>query len=157
MRRLAILLACASLAACGSEPADPQANQVQVEEPSAEEAPGNAALAPEETDNTTSPTAPSTTAVPAAFRGTWAGTEALCGEHSHPSRLVISDRTVRFYESVLEVARVEEIGPREINIVGTATGEGTTRPAEYHYSLDAAGDTLTDQGGGGMVRTRCAS
>lgn len=153
MRVLPLLLACASLAACGDDPAAPSANNAtEVAEPAAEA--GNAAMPPVEGGNASS-TAPELAAVPAAFHGTWAESEALCADRSHPSRLVISERTLRFYESVLEVARVEPIGPREINIVGTATGEGTTRPAEYHFSVDAAGATLTDQAGGGMVRRRC--
>ena len=160
MRRLAILLACASLAACGGDPGEPQANQAN--EAAGEEAPaaapGNVTSPPGEVDNA-QPAAPepAPAPIPAAFRGTWAESEALCADRSHPSRLVISGGSLRFYESVFGVARVDRIGPREINIIGTATGEGTTRPAEYHVSLDAAGDTLTDQGGGGMVRTRCAS
>ena len=155
MRRLAILLVCASLAACGGDPVEPQANQTAREEaPTA--APGEATPPVADEDNA-QPAAPEPAPVPAVFRGTWAETEALCADRSHPSRLVIAGGSLRFYESVFEVARVDRIGPREINIIGTATGEGTTRPAEYHVSLDAAGDTLTDQGGGGMVRRRCAS
>jgi hypothetical protein len=155
VRRLAILLACASLAACGGDQGQPQANQSAREEAPAA-ALGNAASLVADEDNAQA-AAPEPAPVPAAFRGTWAETEALCADRSHPSRLEISGGALRFYESVFEVARVDRIGPREINIIGTATGEGTTRPAEYHFSLDAAGDTLTDQGGGGMVRTRCAS
>ena len=157
MRRLAILLACASLAACGGDPVEPQANQTAGEEAPAA-APGNATPPVADVDNT-QPAAPepAPAPVPVAFRGIWAETEALCADRSHPSRLEISGGALRFYESVFGVARVDRIGPREINIIGTATGEGTTRPAEYHFSLDAAGDTLTDQGGGGMVRRRCAS
>jgi hypothetical protein len=158
VRGLAILLACASLAACGGDPGEPQENQVQAAtEPEAAAAvPGNAMPPPTEVDNA-QPTAPDPAPVPAAFRGTWAESEALCADRSHPSRLVISAATLRFHESVLGVARVDRIGPREINIIGTATGEGTTRPAESHYSIDAAGETLTDEAGGGMVRRRCAS
>ena len=156
MRSIALLLACAALAACGGEPAAPQANQAT--ETAEQEAPaadsGNAVMPPAEPGNGNN-AAPDAASVPAAFRGTWAENEALCAERSHPSRLVIEERRLRFYESVMDVARVEAIGPREINIVGIATGEGTTRPAEYHYSHDAAGDTLTDEAGGGMVRRRC--
>ena len=155
MRRLAILVACASLAACGGDPVEPQANQIAQEEAPAA-APGNATPPVADEDNA-QPAAPEPAPVPVAFRGIWAETEALCADRSHPSRLEISGGALRFYESVFGVARVDRIGPREINIIGTATGEGTTRPAEYHFSLDAAGDTLTDQGGGGMVRRRCAS
>jgi hypothetical protein len=158
MRTLAILMACASLTGCGSNPAEPMANQV-AETPEAQApaaASRNAALSSAEDDNATA-TAPRPTAVPSAFRGAWAEGRWICGDRSHLSRLVISADTLRFYESELQVARVEQIGPREINIIGIATGEGTTRPAEYHYSIDAAGETLTDEAGGGMVRTRCSS
>ena len=149
MRVFPLLLACASLAACGGEPTTPSANNAT----EAAEA-GNAAMPPVEGGNASS-TAPELAPVPAAFQGTWAESEAVCADRAHPSRLVISGGTLRFYESVLEVARVDAIGPREINVIGTATGEGTTRPAEYHFSVDAVGATLTDQAGGGMVRRRC--
>jgi hypothetical protein len=153
VKPLAILLACASLAACGTDPAEPPANNAtEAATPAA--APGNA-MPPSTEDSNASSTAPEPAPVPTAFRGTWAESEALCGDPSHPSRLVISGGSLRFHESVLEVARVDNVGPREINIIGTATGEGTTRPAEYHYSIDAAGATLTDLAGGGMVRRRC--
>jgi hypothetical protein len=153
VRPFALLLACASLVACGGDPAEQQANRAEaVGEPTGG-APAEAAPPSAEAGNISSGPAPAP--VPAAFRGTWAETEALCGDPADPSRLVIAGRTLRFHASVLEVARVEQLGPREINIVSTAAGEGTTRPAEYHVSIDAAGDTLTDQGGGGMVRRRC--
>ena len=154
MRPLFLLPACASFAACGGEPAAPQANIADTkgqEAPAAE--PGDATTSPEA--GNTSPAAPEPASVPAAFRGIWAESAVLCADRSHPSRLVISEGTLRFHESVLDVARVEAIGPRAINIIGTATGEGTTRPAEYHYSIDVAGETLTDEAGGGMVRRRC--
>ena len=155
MRTLAILLACASIAACGSEPTQAPENQ-SVEAngqgaPAAE--PDNAAAPAAEIENEAG--APEPAPIPAAFRGIWAETEALCDNLSDPSRLVISGRTLRFPTFVVEVARVDTIGPREINIISTAAGEGTDKPAEHHVSIDAAGETLTDQGGGGMVRRRC--
>ena len=154
MNRMSLVFACSILlGACGERGAEVAAsNNLVVTEatPAAEpdadnhqqpEAPGQADPAP----------------IPAPFRGTWAETQADCGDPAHISRLVISGTTLRFYESLETVARVERLGPREINIYVTATGEGTTRPAEHHFSLDAAGDTLTDEGGGGMVRRRCGA
>jgi hypothetical protein len=148
VRPYALILACALLAACSGDPAEPRENQATTEG-----ALGNAAPPSAAADNTSTAAEPAP--IPAAFRGTWAESEALCGDSSHPSRLVLTGGMVRFHDSVLQVASVEEVGPREINITGTAPGEGTTRPEEYHVSIDAAGDTLTDQGGGGMVRHRC--
>lgn len=153
MRAHALVLACALLAACTGDPAEPQPNQAEAEVATTEEAPGNAASPSTESDKPS--TAPAAAPIPAAFRGTWAENETLCGDPSHHSRLVIAGGTLRFHDRVVEVARVEAPGPREINIIGTEPGEGTTRPAEHHFSIDSAGDTLTDQAGGGTVRRRC--
>jgi hypothetical protein len=156
VRPVAILMACAMVGACAGEPADPQDNRpgeiAAANAPT--DVPVNAATPSAEDENDASP-ATEPAAVPAAFRGTWAETVALCGNRSHTSRLEISERSLRFYESVMEVDRVEQLGPREINVIGTSTGEGTTRSSERHFSLDAAGETLTDEAGGGMVRRRC--
>ena len=158
MRRFAILVACASLAACGGEPADPQGDGPgEIPEANAlTNVPTNPATPTAEAEND-SPAAAQPAAVPEAFQGTWAESEADCGDRSHVSRLVIEERRLRFYESVMEIAGVEQLGPREINITGTSTGEGTTRPSERHLSLDATGETLTDEAGGGMVRRRCGN
>lgn len=154
MRAHALVPACALLVACNGDPAEPQPNQAEAEVATAEEAPGSAT--PPSTESDKPSAAPAAAApIPVAFRGTWAESETLCGDPSHHSRLVIAGGTLRFHDSMVEAARVEALGPREINIIGTGPGEGTTRPAEHHFSIDAAGDTLTDQGGGGMVRRRC--
>lgn len=98
------------------------------------------------------PNPPVPAPIPAAFRGIWAESRALCADLSHPMRLVVSGRTLRFHESVVEESRVDVAGPRRIRVVGTATGEGETRPAVYRLTLDAAGDRLTVND---AVRVRC--
>ena len=155
MRRGATLTALL-LAACGAPEPAPEVNAVNGAAAIPEAAPplDNAMPPFAEVDNA-HPIAPEPAPIPAAFRGVWAESEALCGDLSHPSRLVISGATLRFHESLMTVADVQAIGPREVNLIGSATGEGTTRAAEYHFSLDAAGRTLTDGAGGGMVRVRC--
>ena len=154
MRAFAILLACAPIAACGSEPEAPRETVENAEQEVPAAAPGNQSTSLTH-GNESDPASPEPAPIPAAFRGIWAEAESLCADLAHPSRLVISGATLRFHESVAEVARVDRIGPREINIIGTAPGEGTSEPAEHHFSIDAAGETLTDQGGGGTVRRRC--
>jgi hypothetical protein len=155
MKRGGFLFALLLLVACGeSVPADNEAAELPAGEVSA---PAEAEPSPQpaEAGNAPAPT-PDAAVIPAAFRGIWAETEALCADRSHHSRLVVSGATLRFYESVVTVSGVEEPRPREIVVEGSATGEGTTRPAEYHFSINPAGDTLTDEAGGGMVRRRCA-
>ena len=147
------LVGLSMLAACGTEPA----RDAEEPSPAANESAGPVA-SPDGASDAPAPDPsglPREAPIPAGFRGVWAETEALCGDLAHPSRLVISGIALRFHEAVATIDRVERLGPREVNIYVTAAGEGTTRPAEYHYSLDAAGETLTDEAGGGMVRRRC--
>ena len=156
MIRHGVLFAGVLLAGCGAPDAPPEANAVNAA--AAPDLPAPAAdnaIPPFAEMGNAHPTAPEPAPVPAAFRGIWAESEALCGDRSHPSRLVVSGATLRFHESVMTVADARETGPRAVNLIGSAQGEGTTRPAEYHFSIDAAGRTLTDEAGGGMVRVRC--
>ena len=166
MKSAALILGLLALAACEARPpattdsvnetAPAPGNTAEPPLPSSDAGgPATNDMPPFAEVNNAHPTAPEAAPIPAAFRGIWAESRALCGNLAHPSRLVISGRTLRFYESVVTESRVERLGEREINVVGTTAGEGTTRPAEYHFSLNAAGDTLTDEAGGGMVRRRC--
>ncbi|MFC7499150.1 hypothetical protein ACFQRC_07940 [Enterovirga sp. GCM10030262] len=153
------------LAACG-ETAAPPADTA--EEPAAETAavaPSAPASAPAANETVAMPPfaevegahpygPPEPAPIPAAFRGTWAESKALCGDLDHQNRLGISGATVRFPDFIVRTDDVRTLGQREIEIKGVI--EGTNRPSDHHFFIDTAGDTLTDGGGGGMVRVRCS-
>ena len=99
------------------------------------------------------PTAPEPAPIPAKFRGTWAETKANCADLNHHSRLTISGRTVRFPTFVMFGDSVTASG-NQFALKGKI--EGTDKPAEAQYFISSDGGTLTDGGGGGAVRVRCA-
>jgi len=99
------------------------------------------------------PTAPEPAPIPARFRGTWADSKAACADLNHHSRLGISGRTVRFPDFVIFGDSFTFPAPNQFALKGKI--EATGAPAEAHYSINAAGDVLTDEAGGGAVRVRC--
>jgi hypothetical protein len=99
------------------------------------------------------PTAPEPAPIPAKFRGIWAETRAVCAQLSHPSRLIISGRTIRYPAFVLEGDSVDLPTPDSFTVKGRS--KRTEAPAEAHYSIDATGLILTDEAGGGAVRVKC--
>lgn len=99
------------------------------------------------------PTAPEPAPVPPKFRGTWAENRAACANVNHPSRLTISGRTARYPDFVIFGEEVTTPTDKQVAFKGKI--EGTERPAEAHFSIDATGNTLTDEAGGGTVRIRC--
>ena len=99
------------------------------------------------------PTAPEPAPIPAKFRGTWADSKSACADLKHPSRLGISGRTLRFPTFVIFGDSFSFPEPNQFALEGKIGG--TDRPAEAHYSINAAGDVLRDEAGGGTVRVRC--
>jgi hypothetical protein len=99
------------------------------------------------------PTAPETAPIPAKFRGIWAEQQAVCAQLSHPSRLIISDNSLRFPEFVLEADSVTL--PNDDSFAVKGHNKKTDAPMEAHYSVDATGNILTDEAGGGAVRVNC--
>lgn len=99
------------------------------------------------------PTTPEPAPIPARFRGTWAEQEADCGAFEKLSRLTISGRTIRSPSYVLFGESFTVPAPGQFALEGKYEGSGNVGAA--HYSIDAAGDILTDEAGGGMVRMRC--
>ena len=97
--------------------------------------------------------APEPAPIPAKFRGTWAANRGACSDLSHHSRLTISGRTVRFTDFVIFGDSVTLPADNQFAIKGKV--EGTDHPAEAHYSLDATGNRLIDEAGGGAIRVRC--
>ena len=162
MRKCPMMVLLLSLAACGGSetatPANSQADTAAVETaPPANDSAGEAAEAtpPFAEVEGAHPTAPEPAPIPAAFRGIWAESKALCGDLAHPNRLVVSGATLRFPDFVVRTDDVRQLGPREIAIKGVV--EGKTQKSDHHYFIDAAGETLTDGAGGGAVRVRCTS
>ena len=92
--------------------------------------------------------------IPAKFRGTWAESKTACTELNHPSRLTISGRTVRTPTAVLVGDSFTFPAPDQFALEGKF--EGSDRAGAAHYSLDATGNDLTAEAGGGAVRVRCA-
>jgi hypothetical protein len=99
------------------------------------------------------PYPPEPAPIPAKFRGTWAEDKTACTNLNHPSRLTLSGRTARFPTFTIFGDEVTIPANNQVAIKGKI--EGTERVAEAHFSLDATGNNLTDEAGGGAVRMRC--
>ena len=150
MRLLAIFPLCL-IAACNS-PSDTPSGNAGVEN-QAGEALANSTMPPSVEQPEGNSTAPEPAPIPAKFRGTWAETTALCADANHHSRLTISGRTVRHPDFVIFGDSFTFPTPNQFALKGKV--EATGAPIEAHYSIDAAGDVLTDEAGGGAVRVRC--
>jgi len=143
VKRLMLIGFALALAACGDDRAAPTAD-----------ATGNAndsVIA--ETDGNPAERAARGALIPANFRGLWAEGRAACAQLSHPSRLIISERVIRYPAFVLVSEGVEL--PTELSFAVKGQNQRTGAPAEAHFSIDATGSVLTDEAGGGAVRSRC--
>ena len=98
------------------------------------------------------PAAPKPESIAAKFRGIWAEGRAACAQLSHPSRLIISERVIRYPSFVLVG---EEVDPTDSSFAVKGHNQRTGAPAEAHFSIDATGLILTDEAGGGTVRVKC--
>ena len=142
MSRIAALAAL-MLAAC--QQAAP------VDETNADAANIAAAGEPGPPGNTATPPEPAR--IPANFHGLWAEDDAACGELTHHSRLTVTGNSVRYPAFVLAVDSVTQPAPLALAVKGYS--KQTKAPTEAHFSIDATGNILTDQAGGGAVRVRC--
>jgi hypothetical protein len=161
--RLSLLLPLAALAACGA-PSEPAANDAVAVEANDSVTPSttneaepdaisNNAMPPFAEVSGAHPTAPEPAPIPAKFRGTWAENEAACADLKHHSRLGVSGRTVRHPDFVIFGDRFTFPSPNQFALEGHI--EATGARADAHYSINAAGNVLTDEAGGGAVRVRC--
>jgi len=154
--RLALALTLVLItAACGDTTAPTNdvnfvGNGVIIETEGGEEVSGDEATPPFAEE----PGAPEPAPIPAKFRGTWAESKTACTELNHSSRLTISGRTVRTPGAVLFGDSFTFPAPNQFALEGKF--EGGNRVGAAHYSLDATGNILTDEAGGGAVRVRCA-
>lgn len=151
MRKFAILQTL-MLVSCGA-PNDSAAADDAVQNIGTE-ATANTAMPPFAEVDGAHPTAPEPAPIPANFRGTWAGNEAACADLKSHSRMTISGRTVRHPDFVIFGDSVTLPAKDQFALKGKI--EATGAPIEAHYSINAAGDVLTDEAGGGAVRVRCA-
>lgn len=94
--------------------------------------------------------------IPARFHGQWNGDRTACGTGASETRLRVDGDSLRFYESVGNVRRVEVEGERVIIVTAEYRGEGQTWQNERRLSLSADGNSLTVTGDGSrLVRYRC--
>jgi hypothetical protein len=150
---------CALLGACSDHSAPGNdvnyvADNVVLAETDTPDVVANEATPPFAEVNGAHPYAPEPAPVPSKFRGTWAESKTACTDLNHPSRLTISGRTARYPTFVIFGDEVTVPTDNQVAIKGKI--EGTDRAAEAHFSIDATGNTLTDEAGGGAVRVRCA-
>jgi hypothetical protein len=165
MRRLTIA-ATLLLAACGSAVEDSESNvSVAVPEPAASPASDPEAEpspAPEpavSTNETSEPDAPALgviDAIPAEWRGTWAGRDGCA--RSATMRVRVADDRLTFYESEGVASEIERRAPREIAMKLAMSGEGEewTRRAVLSLSEDGERLTRTEAGTDPVTYTRCA-
>ncbi|HTG38633.1 hypothetical protein [Sphingomonas sp.] len=161
MKQLTIAAALL-LAACGSADDDSESN-VSVAVPTA--APSPAAPTPEPTETPAPEPGPSETeavtgaidAIPAEWRGTWAGRDG-CGQAATMRVDVEADRLM-FYESEGRASEIERRAPREIALRLDMSGEGEswTRRATLALSADGERLTRTEAGLDPVTYTRCGS
>ena len=90
---------------------------------------------------------------PFQFPRLWAEDDAACGQLTHHSRLTITANSVRYPAFVLAVESVTQPIPNALAVKGFS--KQTKAPTEAHFSIDATGNILTDEAGGGTVRVRC--
>jgi hypothetical protein len=152
---LVLLTAACRDSSAPTADANAVANEVIVETEGGEEVTAdNEAMPPFAEVNGAHPTAPEPAPIPAKFRGTWAESKKACTALNHPSRLTISGKTVRTPSTVLVGDSFTFPTPNQFALDGKF--EGSERAGAAHYSLDATGNILTDEAGGGAVRVRCA-
>ena len=151
MRRLILSCLALAVAGCTRDDAPPAANQaadaeeIVIAETDTPPPQGEAAAGPA--------AAPRAESIPAKFRGIWAEGRAACAQLSHSSRLIISANVIRYPSFVLVGESIQL--PAESSFAVKGQSQRTGAPAEAHFSIDATGNLLTDEAGGGAVRVRC--
>ena len=96
-------------------------------------------------------------AVPAQFRGEWAGRPTQCGRSSESSLTITAD-SVNFYASRGRVLAVDVMKERVIEVMLESAGEGRVWRQNRQFQLSEDSASLTDlTTEGHVVRVRCAS
>jgi hypothetical protein len=142
MIRLTLILPLALVAACSQEPASDAVTQNNAQQAEPLSRPEPAASSPAPAKGST---------IPAAFHGRWSANAVDCENEGDVTRLTISPRELRFYESSADVTAVSGTD-QAISVSARYTGEGETWDATRTLALSDDGSSLTVDG---MPRVRC--
>jgi hypothetical protein len=174
LRAILPLLAIATLAACnqGQENGSLSSNIANVTQPEPANDVGDAnganeaiveteasnTLADEGTGADASISPVDRASIPARLRGTWAGLRAGCDDAGDPLRLTVSDRALRYYESVGEATSVAPGDKGAVIVTARFSGEGDNWTRAQIMSVSADGQRLTiTTNGEPVTRKRCAA
>ena len=124
------MLAAAALAGCQDQAAAPAPAVT------AQTVPGGASLAP------------------TAFQGEWNADLSACGAGASETKLIITGRDLRFYESRQTIVSASQSSESDISLQTMAVGEGQVWTDSFRFRLSADGGSLTDVASG-LVRRRC--
>ncbi|MXP27890.1 hypothetical protein GRI58_03510 [Porphyrobacter algicida] len=148
MRRLILMAAMLTLAACSQQPSQ-SGDANNTPSPKANTAPTQTASA-----------APN--AVPAAFLGVWDGAKGHCDPDSD-MRVEIGKQHLAFYESSGEVKQVTRDGPGTIELTMAMDGEGEQWTQKMRFALSPDAHQMTaspvpaDHPGMATALKRCPS
>ncbi len=92
--------------------------------------------------------------IPATFIGEWNTDTGACGTGNNDSRLRISARQIRFYESDADVRSVTILRQRAIKVNASFAGEGQRWNDQVEFVLSRSGDDLSS---GEITRHRCTA
>lgn len=154
--RLAVLLAAATLASCG-EPDAGDRSETANKVVAAQEAAVNAAMPPalDVPANVAAAAPLATVAIPAPFQGVYDESEEACARPSE-YRLSISDKALRFHESIGTAATVIMKNARSVSVLADYEGEGEKWRSRRQLDLSEDGRTLIVSGEGTrLTRVRC--
>ncbi|MDF0541805.1 hypothetical protein PX699_05605 [Sphingobium sp. H39-3-25] len=96
--------------------------------------------------------------IPARLHGTWAGLRADCNDAGDPLRLTVSDRALRYYESVGEATSIAPGDKGAVIVTARFSGEGDNWTRAQIMSVSPDGQRLTiTTNGEPVTRKRCAA
>lgn len=162
MRFHPCLFAAVALASCGGPEQGDGGETANITVPSASATGDPAAnlaapvaAAPAETPANIAAPATAADAIPASFRGVYDESREACGRPSE-YRLRVSDKALRFHESIGTIVDVAVRDPRGISILADYEGEGEKWQSRRQLDLAEDGATLVVSGDGtSMTRVRC--
>lgn len=95
--------------------------------------------------------------IPQSFIGTWDRSESTCKDEVSLERIIISEKTVQYWESLGTVTSVSKVSNTEIEIKLSIKDEAEDKLESPHYQLNRARSKLTEvfADGSTFVRVRC--
>lgn len=143
MKHFALLLLAAplALAACSDPSPEPSASATPSLAPMVSE---SEAMAPPVAPGASEAAPVAAATFPAAMRGKWAMGQADCDPSTGADKgaLTISEKSVKFFESVADLTNAKIATPTEIRAVFDYEGEGMKWQREASYKLEDGGKTL---------------